>query len=304
MEEMEFKLLINGQSLDIYQINPSYDPKGIVVIVHGMAEHKERYANMMHALEDDGWIALIYDQRGHGRSVKRFEDLGYMDDHHAQKLVQDLSEIVAYAKEQAPNKPVVLFGHSMGTLVARLYLKKYDDTIDRLVLSGAVASNPLALMGSLLASLLEKIYGSRHRSALIQKMALGAYDSKCPGHGKNHWLSVNAENVEAYNKEPLDGFTFTLNGFLNLFWMIQHTYDRKGWQVHNPDLKIYFLAGEEDPVIGSIKKWQKAQKALCQVGYRCVSGKLYPHMRHEIFQEKEAQKVIEDLLTFINDQNE
>ncbi|WP_296242643.1 alpha/beta fold hydrolase [uncultured Faecalicoccus sp.] len=301
MKEMEFKLLINGQSLDIYQINPAQKIKGIVVIVHGMAEHKERYAKLMRALAQDGWVALIYDQRGHGRSVKSLEDLGYMDDHHAQKLVRDLAEIVTYAKGQAPNKPVILLGHSMGTLVARLYLKKYDDTISKLVLSGAVASNPLAIAGSGLAILLEKIHGSRYRSALIQKMALGAYDTKCPGQGKNHWLSVNEENVKAYNEEPLDGFTFTLNGFLNLFWMIRHTYDRKGWQVKNPDIKILFLAGEEDPVIGSVKKWQKAQKALCQVGYRFVSGKLYLHMRHEIFQEKEAQQVIEDLLTFINE---
>ena len=94
------------------------------------------------------------------------------------------------------------------------------------------------------------------------------------------------------------GFVLTLNGFRSLFLLMKQVYDTKGWNVKNPDLPILFLAGAEDPVIAGEKNWHKSQDLLRQVGYRNISGILYPGLRHEILNEASRQDIYENILEF------
>lgn len=65
-------------------------------------------------------------------------------------------------KEQYPNKPVVLFGHSMGSMVVRKYIKKYDDEIDKLIICGSPSKNKYAKVGLNTAKLVEKLKGEKY----------------------------------------------------------------------------------------------------------------------------------------------
>lgn len=291
----------DGLGLEILEIMPEQSPKGIVVILHGMAEHKERYLYFMEQCRQKGYGALIYDQRGHGNSVRTPEDWGYFYEEDACFIVEDVQDVVRRVHETYPRIPVYLFAHSMGTLVARLYCKRYDDQIDKMILSGAVAQNKLVDVALVLTKLLRIRYGDHHRSRFLQNLAFGSYDRQFEGTLKNRWLSENVSNVIDYNKEEKDGYIFTLNGFGNLFSMVRQTYDVRGWKRKHPDLPIFFVAGQDDPVIGSLSKWEQAQEALRQQGYRSVQGKLYPHMRHEILQEQKKDIVIHDILSFLED---
>ena len=81
--------------------------------------------------------------------------------------------------------------------------------------------------------------------------------------------------------------------------MVKRTFDGKGWSVKNPNLSILFLAGENDPVIGSVKQLHQAEDDMRKQGYDTIKEKLYPHMRHEILQEEKKDTVIRDILDFI-----
>ena len=98
------------------------EPVGVVVLVHGMAEHKERYLPFMEFLAENGYISLIHDHRGHGASVRSEEDLGYLYERGDEGLVLDVVQMVQFAKAKY-HLPVHLFGHSMGSLVVRLFLQ-------------------------------------------------------------------------------------------------------------------------------------------------------------------------------------
>ena len=114
--------------------------------------------------------------------------------------------------------------------------------------------------------------------------------------------SMNQDLHDKYgemDKDELNGFVFTLNGFQNLFILMKDIYNKQGWQLNNQELPIFFIAGEDDPVIMSTKDWQKAQDFLKEIGYQNVSGKLYSGMRHEILNEKENKMVFEDVLEWI-----
>ena len=79
---------------------------------------------------------------------------------------------------------------------------------------------------------------------------------------------------------------------------MEGAFNKKGWEVQNPNLKIFVIAGENDPVIQNKKKFEGLVKLLKERGYGNVSSKLYPSMRHEILNEKNNQNVYNDVLDF------
>ncbi len=287
----------DGLKLDVYITEPE-NVKGVFEIVHGMAESKERYYDFMRFLTNLGYVCVIHDIRGHGNSVHSHDDWGYFFDSTGSYVLEDAHDIGMYYKNKY-KVPLYLFGHSMGSLIVRGVIKKYDKDYDKLIVCGSPSANPSTKFAIILVKTMIRMKGERYRSPFIQNLALGAYNKRFNENVPNTWLSVNRENVEKYNADPKCGFTFTLNGFLNLFKLMDFVYDAKGWQKKNLDLPILFLAGEFDPCIESIEKWNEAQGFLKQIGYKNIDHIMYPNMRHEILQETNHQDVYEDIIEFI-----
>lgn len=305
-EIMTLHSACDGLPLSAAVIAPETEIKGIVQLSHGMAEHKERYFPFMQYLAAQGFAAIIHDHRGHGASVRKPDDLGYFYDDSARYIVEDLHQVTQYARELFPGCPLCLFGHSMGSLVVRSYLKKYDANIDKLIVCGSPSKNPLIGAALALTAVQKAFHGDRYRSELIQKLAFGSYLKGLAGpasQGKplsaNAWLSVNEENVRAYDEDPLCGFTFTLNGFRNLFLLLRDVYSPRGWALKNPALPVLFIAGSADPVIAGAEKWRQSQEFLRKVGYSDVRGRLYQGLRHEILNEDSKEQVYADVAAFL-----
>ena len=300
-QDFSVKSAADGLVLNIVVMVPDVQVRGIVQFSHGMAEHKERYFEFMEHLVAQGFVAAIHDHRGHGESVLNPEDLGYFYDKDGSAIVEDLHQITLKLKELFPSVPVVLFGHSMGSLVVRSYVKKYDDEIDKLVVCGAPGNNPLTGAALAIVSLLNVFYGERHRSELIQNLAFGSYNKQVGEvELENGWLCAKKDVVHSYNSDELCGFTFTLNGFKNLFSLLKTVYSKKGWNLGNPDLPILFIAGEKDPVILGEKGWYNAQEFMRSCGYKDVKGCLYDDMRHEILNEEKRELVYSDVVNWID----
>ena len=117
----------DGFNLSIAYSIPSEKPKGIIQISHGMAEHKERYFPFMEYLTNKGYICIINDHRGHGLSVKEKEGLGYFYTDNIDCIVNDLYDVTKFAKSKFKCSNYGMFDHSMGTLVARSHIQKYDN---------------------------------------------------------------------------------------------------------------------------------------------------------------------------------
>lgn len=286
--------------LSVAVFTPETEIKGVVQISHGMAEHKERYFPFMEYLASKGYASVINDHRGHGASIADRGDLGYFYDETGTYIVEDLFHITQYIRETFPGKPVCLFGHSMGSLAVREYIKKYDNKIDKLIVCGSPSKNPLAGAALVLVKLQEVFKGERYRSGLIQKLAFGSYTKNIKNPvSENAWLSVNEDNVKEYDNDELCGYVFTLNGFKNLFIMLKDVYSPKGWMLHNADLPILFIAGSDDPVIVNEAKWKESCEFLKKIGYTNVKGKLYPGLRHEILNEDSKEEIYDDIVRFL-----
>ena len=273
--------------------------KGVVQLVHGMCEYKERYEPFAKFLTDNGYIVFSHDHRGHGNSVKSAEDLGWFGDKKGEAIVDDVAMVTDEIRRRYPALPLTLFGHSMGSLVVRAYLKKYEEEVDKLVVCGSPSKNALAGAGIVLNGMISAFKGARHRSALMAKLSTGDGDENFPDEGKNAWLTRDKAVVEKYNADDKCNFVFTCNGFSNLLRLVKNVYKKKNYPVKKPDLPVFFIAGGDDPVIINKEKWRQAHDFLKQAGYKNVTGKLYEGMRHEILNETGKEEVYRDVLDFL-----
>lgn len=304
MEKREFvihskydNLLLHGT---VYE--PNGEKKGIIQIEHGMCERMKRYEEMMSFFCSYGYVAVCHDHRGHGDSVEKAEDRGWFRDRNAQAIVEDSVQITEYIKELYPNLPIILFGHSMGSMIVRCYLQKHDDLIDKLIVCGTPSKNPLVNPGIFLAKCISFFKGDRHRSKMLAYLSTGKGNNNFPNEGRGCWLSRNRESIEAFYSDEKCHFIFTCNGFENLFKLMRNTFSAKLYKgIKNPNLPIFFISGEDDAVLGGEKKFKKTVDFMRKVGYTNVKSKLYKQLRHEIFNDLGKEEVYADMLEFIKE---
>jgi len=297
----------DGLEISVLRIEPD-DPKeikGIVQLAHGMNEYKERYIPFMNYLAGFGYLCVIHDHRGHGHSIKDPDDLGYMYEGGYMALVDDTHEITLDIKEyaakitQKDDLPLTLIGHSMGSMVVRSYIRKYDADIKKLVVIGCPSKKKGMKPGLLLIRIFKKLKGERKRDPLIAALTLGDFDKRFKKEGIRAWINSDPEEVKKYNSDPLCMFYFTLNGYENLVRLSMLTYTDGGYAMNNPSLPIRFFSGEDDPCAISEKDYNKAIELIKKQGYTNVEGKMYKGLRHEILNEPTKERVYEDILSFI-----
>lgn len=285
--------------LEVAVYEPSGTPKGVLQILHGMCEYKERYDEFMRFFCERGYIVVCHDQRGHGASVKDKKDYGYFYERTARAIVLDAVQITREIKTRYEGLPVVLFGHSMGSMVARCYLCEHDFLIDKVIVCGSPSQNPLAGVGVLLADCIALFRGAHYRSKFLTHLSTGKGDKKFPGEKKGAWLSANRADIDAFYGNEKGNYRFTCNGFVNLFKLMKRTYRKRDYRVQKPDLPILFVSGSADAVMGTEKQWQNAVEFLRKAGYTTVTSKLYEGQRHEIFRDTKKDEVLADLLAFL-----
>ena len=275
------------------------NPKGIIQFVHGMNEHKERFYPFMEKMTQRGYITLIHDNRGHGESVKDERDIGYCYPAKEKGYVEDIYRATKNIRRAYPGLPVILYGHSMGSLAVRAYLKEHDDVVDGLVVGGCPSYNDGVPFGILLVNVLAAWKGERFRFDWMQGLVVNQFERRFRNEGrKSAWLAVKESVAEQFGKDPLCQFTYTMNGLLTLLHLEWIVYKQAGYQMHQPELPILFLSGEEDPCYINKKKWKQGVYRMTELGYENVEAILFENMRHEIHNEEENEKVFDALQEF------
>lgn len=277
---------------------PKDEIKGVIIFSHGMAEHKERYFPFMNYLSNKGYVCVIHDHRGHGESVKKKDDLGYFYTTNSRYIIDDLLDVVKYAKQRFKCDNYYLFSHSMGTLVARGFIQKYDDEIQKLILCGPPTYNKFASFAVNFAKI-SSVFNSKKHDKFLDYLTFNSFNK---GYNyKNAWLSKNKNNVDSYNNDDLCGFVFTTNGFINLYKLQKDAFKPSLYKCKNKDLKIFMIAGYDDPVIGNNRLFDNLKVFLSNIGYKNIRSNLYKDLRHEILNEEECLTIYQDVLDFIEE---
>lgn len=283
---------------------PDNEVKAILQISHGMLEHIERYHNFATYMAEYGILTVGNDHLGHGSSITSEEKRGYFsEDDGNSVLIEDMHTLMNIIKDENPNIPYFILGHSMGSFLTRQLITLYGNQISGAIISGT-GQQPVLLVkiGILITKVLADFKGWNYRSKFVDFLAMGGNNNKFkPARTKFDWLTRDDEIVDNYISDSRINFTFTLNGFYNLFKSILLMNDNENLEKIPKNLPMIFLSGESDPVGNFGKDVSKAFNMYNNLGMKNISMKLYSGDRHEILNELNKEQVYDDIVMWIGD---
>lgn len=276
--------------------------RGVVQIAHGVAEYGARYEPFAQFLCKNGFVVVANDHLGHGQSVVDGCPMVYFGDENGwEHVVDDMETIRARTAKVFPGKPYFLFGHSMGSFLARTHLIRYPGKLSGCVLCGTGHMSALIVAGGkMIADSEIKKLGRRAYSEKADQLAFGAYNKRfAPNRTGFDWVSLNEENVDAYISDPLCGGKTTLGLFRDMMGGLGLICSQSNIEKMDKNLPVLFIAGDQDPVGDMGKGVEKAYRCFKKAGMRDTSIKLYHGLRHEILNEKTNHYVYHDVLGWL-----
>lgn len=293
-----FKLAAtDGTDIHGHVWTPSGDAKLVVQLLHGMGEYAGRYASFGNELNAAGIAMVAHDFRGHGPKA---ELQGHYADKHGWRLNLDDCHVVnQYAREQFPDLPLILLGHSMGSFFAQNYAMNH--ALDGLILSASTWPNkPLIYPGLLLAKIESLRLGRRGKSGLLDKMGFGDFNKPYqPARTDYDWLSRDEAQVDRYVEDPLCGGTFSTTFWLDVLKGMLGVGSDKALLRIPSDLPILITGGEDDAV-GGDKGLGKLMLHYAQTLHQRLKIKIYEGGRHEMLFETNRDEVVRDLIDWID----
>lgn len=277
---------------------PDTPPRAVVQLVHGIAEHVERYDHFATYLNSLGILVVAEDHMGHGKSgeVRGFFHGGWFT------AVEDTYTLTKMMREEYPQIPLFLFGHSMGSFMTRTILCKHPEA----EISGAIICGtgwmPTAVLkiGIYAANLIRRRIGDKTPSPKLQAMMFSGYNRRVEHPRTEYdWLSREHKVVDDYVADPLCGFTVSCGLQRDMLSGMLYIQNEQKLLKMNRELPVHFIAGGDDPVGGYGKGVRQAAEEFRKVGMRRVSEKIYPLCRHELLNELNRQEVYEDVACWL-----
>ncbi len=281
----------SGASLNLLHMRPRGNPRAIVQINHGVAEHAARYQTFAHYLGQLGFATFVHDHRGHGattapdapigRFAKSAPGMGWA------KPVEDVKCVNDYACKQYPGLPLIVFGHSMGGLIAMNFALTHPVRLSALAIWNTNFTSRFVsrLARSVLASE-RMMLGSDVPSRILPAMTFQTWGKSL----KNaqtpfDWLSHNDASVRAYINDPLCGWDASVALWQDIFAMASRGRGRAELGRLPSNLPVHLVGGGQDPSTEGGKAVIRYAKQLRSIGLRDVTGRIYEGFRHETLHE-------------------
>lgn len=270
--------------------------RGSVVVAHGASEHSGRYGRFADELTRAGFDVYAIDHRGHGRTAD-FTGPGRLGPRGVDGVLDDLAHLIDLARTDA-GLPVVLFGHSMGSIFTQAFVERGDTGLAGYVLSGC--PGPLADgMEETVGAVEGAVAAGMGEEALDM---LGPFNEPFePARTPFDWLSRDPDEVDAYIDDPLSGTGMPLTyGYVaGMLGASVEAMSTDGVARTPSDLPVLLVTGEMDPVSAMAAQVRLLEERLRGTGLD-VTAHYYPGARHEVLNETNRDDVTADILGWLD----
>lgn len=284
----------------------SKKPKGWLHIMHGMAEHGARYADLARFLNQQGFVVTAGDHRGHGLTGIAADSLYHVADNNGwNQMIDDQWQLIEHLASQH-DLPLVILGHSMGSFMATHFCQRYarelaTKNLRGLILSGSNYDAPGAFKVVAGLAKIERFrLGGRNISNLLEGLSFGSFNRAFkPNRTEKDWLSRDQRVVDTYLADPMCGGAISTQSWYDFLNGLAQMFAPKALAQIDKELPVYLFAGELDPVGKQGKGVEKFQQVLQRVGVQRVDLKLYAQGRHEMINETNRTEVYTDILQWL-----
>lgn len=300
----EFYFQSSDANTQIHAIRwiPEGEIKGVVQIVHGIAEYAKRYEDFALFLNSHGFAVVSHDHKGHGLSVSNNTRLYIGVSGSWWNVVKDVYKLQQISRNDFSDVSYFMFGHSMGSFIVRCYLIKNLSNMDGCILSGTGSPGKLEVTaGRCIIKIISRFKGSNAYSKLVDNLIFGKFNHYFKNENyEAAWVSKSKNNIKKYLEDPLCGGKVTLGLFSELLY--GSLFSTKSENINKMDkiIPILLISGEDDPVGNMSKGVKKTYAKYKKSGIQDVKMILYPNLRHEILNEEGNDKIYCDILEWLN----
>jgi len=286
-----------GAALNLYSRKAEGAARAVVQVNHGLAEHAVRYACFASFLSERGFHTYAHDHRGHGHTkapsapLGRFAEVGGGD-----KVLADVAAVHDLIAKEHPGLPVILFGHSMGGLIALNFLLRHSARVHAAAVWNANFTTGLAGRAALTILAWERFrLGSDVPSRLLPKLTFQAWGKAVPNHRTLFdWLSRDAAEVDAYIADPICGWGASVSMWRDVFGFIFAGADDRNFSSMRRDLPVLLVGGEKDPATDGGKAVEHLAARMQRMGFSNLVSTIYPETRHESLNEVNRNLIMAD----------
>lgn len=296
----------DGEGVFVYRWTPGPGAavRGVVQIVHGAAEHAGRYDRLARVLSGHGFAVYADDHRGHGRTAGTVERVGIVGADGWNRMLADVRQLTDHVATQHPGLPIVLLGHSMGSLLGQAFVQRHGHLLAGLILSGTASS--LSVPSEVLVDRVEAAMASEGADAASMDFAMlfaefnDRFLDSAPASGPTgfEWLSRDEAEVAAYVEDAFCGFVFSNLLVRDMARGLERNWAAGAEEAIPAELPVLLIAGADDPV-GADNSVHQLGERYRAVGLQ-VTEVLYPGARHEIFNETNRDEVHDDVLAWLD----
>jgi alpha-beta hydrolase superfamily lysophospholipase len=292
----------NDLELSCFKIIPDKDILGVIQVFHGMGEHKNRYHYFAKQMAKNGFAVYAHDHRKHGLSVRSKEEVGiFIKEDTWENVIEDCNIVSETIQKELPNIPVIIMGHSMGSVIARKYISTYASVPKMAIIMGTLP--PISMGRAWLPLLLTNIVGFFKRDKRIPFIAKLLNDPLNKNikdlRTKFDWLTNNPKEVDKYIKDPLCGYAYS-KGFYKEFFNTMIDINKTETIVKTKDIPLLFISGKDDPVGDYGEGVLKVKELYSENGYNKSTINLVEGNRHEIINEFKKLDTCKYIVDWIN----
>lgn len=275
-------------------------PKATFQIIHGMSEYMTLYGDFMAFLATRGFVVFGHDQLGHGKTALGESEFGFFGEKDGDKTLVDDAAVFSREFIKTYHRiPHFVFGHSMGSFVARIMAEKYTECVDRLILCGTGGPQPLAPIGMAYTDLKGKLHGKNFRSETALNIMLTFYNHSFRDEKDSHaWLSRDKDRITNFNNDTKSNYTFCVQALNDIVKLSTDCNSDEWFEHYRKDLPTLLISGNLDPVGSNGHGVLEVYKRLHNSGVLDISLKLYRGCRHELLNELNRGEVINDIINW------
>ncbi|MGC4025419.1 MAG: alpha/beta hydrolase [Mesorhizobium sp.] len=292
-----------GAMLNYYVRKAEGRPRGIVHINHGLAEHAERYARFADFLARCGYHTYAHDHRGHGSTTAPDAPLGvFAWKDGRKKVLADISAMHDLIKREHPTLPLLLFGHSMGGIIALNYIQKHSSHLKGAAIFNAnVSGGAMGRLAQIVLSWERMRLGSDTPSRMLPRLTFQAWGKAVPNaRTPFDWLSRDPAEVDKYIADPFCGWDASVSLWRDLFGFIFSDAKDKNYIQVDRDLPLLFIGGEKDPGTDGGKAVAAIAKRFDAMKFSNLISKIYPQTRHKSLNDINRDEVMADFVEWAN----
>ena len=285
----------SGAHLQLYSRMPERGVKAAIHINHGMAEHAARYARFARLLSRAGFAVFAHDHRGHGKTHAPDAPRGvFADDQGFDAVISDVLAVNKHIRARDHDVPVILFGHSMGSIIALNFALRYPERVDALACWNAgVETGGLAKASRVILGTERLIRGRNRASGLARSLTFTAWNKTFrPNRTDFDWLSRDPEEVDTYIADPDCGFDVSVGLWLDLLDGIFYAGKDQHLKSLPQDLPVHIQGGGDDPCSNKGKDMAHLAERMKSAGMADVSLHILPETRHESLNETNRDQVM------------